>query len=214
MTEQTSAAVSGIEPPARRMNRVRIAVLAGTVLAAVIGLADIAPAVAHDELLAASPEDGQVVETAPAAVELEFSNDIIEMGTAIILFDTAGDQLAVGEPVIAGRTVTATLPPDVADGDYQLRWRVVSSDGHPIEGTIDFGVGVGATGDYAAATASDDASDQPDDAEQTDAQDSGETSPASGSWPIVAGIVGGLAAIALVVTLIIRTIRRNGGTSS
>ncbi|WP_448006407.1 copper resistance CopC family protein [Agromyces bauzanensis] len=215
MTDQTAVDAKAVDPTTlTRVNRLRATLLAGTVLAAAaIGLADAAPASAHDELLASSPEDGQVLDAAPASVELEFSNDIIEMGTAIIVVDAAGEELAAGEPAIAGRTVTATLPADVADGEYQVRWRAVSADGHPIEGTIDFGVGAGATGEYPAEPTSDEASEHADDAEQADSQDAEETSAASDAWPIVAGVAVGLGVIALVAALIVRTVRRRGDAS-
>lgn len=211
MIDPSSIDAAAVDPPPTQPNRLRAALLAGAVLAAaVIGLADAEPASAHDELLAASPADGQVLEAAPAVIELEFSNDIIEMGSAIVVVDAAGERLAVGEPVIAGRTVTATLPADVTDGEYQVRWRVVSADGHPIEGTVDFGVGAGATGEYPAATSSDEASEPPADAEPADAED--DSAPFE-TWPIVAGVAGGLAVIAIAATLIIRTVRRRGDAS-
>ncbi|GAA4372452.1 copper resistance CopC family protein [Agromyces bauzanensis] len=202
MTDQTAVDAIAVDPTPARADRLRATLLAGAVLAAAaIGLADTAPASAHDDLLGSSPEDGQVLDAAPAAIELEYSNDIIEMGTAIVVVDAAGEELETGEPVIAGRTVTATLPADVADGEYQARWRAVSADGHPIEGTIDFGVGAGATGEYAA---------QADDGEHAD-----ETAAASDTGPtvgIIAGAAAALAVIALIVALFVRN-RRRGDAS-
>lgn len=213
MTDQTAVDAIAVDPTPARRHRLRAALLAGAVLAAAaMGLADAAPASAHDELLASSPEDGQVLDAAPAAIELEFSNDIIEMGTAIVVVDAEGAELAAGEPAISGRTVTATLPAGVADGEYQVRWRAVSADGHPIEGTIDFGVGPDATGEYLAATTSDDANEHADDAEHADTQEATGTA-AADIWPIVAGVAGGLAVIAIVATIIIRTVRRRGDAS-
>ncbi|MEV1129049.1 copper resistance CopC family protein [Agromyces sp. NPDC049794] len=215
MTDQTTVDAITVDPTPARRNRLRGALLAGALLAAVtIGLADAAPAFAHDELLGSSPEHGEVLDDAPAAIELEFSNDIIEMGTAVIVVDAVGEELEVEEPVISGRTVTATLPTGVADGEYQARWRAVSADGHPIEGTIDFGVGSDASGEYPV---NGDDAEHADDAEHdADAEhDTDEASAASDADPtigIIVGVAAVLAAIALVVALIVRT-RRRGDAS-
>lgn len=214
MTDQTTVDAIAVDPTPARRNRLRGALLASALLAAVaIGLADAAPAFAHDELLGSSPEHGEVLDDAPAVIELEFSNDIIEMGTAVVVVDAAGEELDVEEPVISGRTVTATLPTDVADGEYQARWRAVSADGHPIEGTIDFGVGADATGEYAAHAGD---AEHDDDAEHAgDAEHADEAAASSDADPtigIIVGVAAALAAIALVVALIVRT-RRRGDAS-
>lgn len=209
MTDQTTVDAIAVDPTPERRNRLRATLLAGAVFAAAaLALADAAPAFAHDELLGSSPEHGEVLDTAPAAIELEFSNDIIEMGTAVVVVDDAGHELEVEEPVISGRTVTAALPTEVADGEYQARWRAVSADGHPIEGTIDFGVGADATGEYSAHS---DEAEHADEAEH----DADETTAASDADPtigIIVGVAAALAAIALVVALIVRT-RRRGDAS-
>ena len=208
MTDQT--AVDAVDPTPARRNRLRATLLAGAMLAtAAIALQGAAPAFAHDELLGSSPEHGEVLAAAPASLELEFSNDVIEMGTAIIVVDAAGEALEVGEPAISGRTVTAALPSEVSDGEYQARWHVVSADGHPIEGTIDFGVGADATGVYPAPP-SDEAVDP---ADESGSQDAATTQGAAGVWPVIGFVVGGLAMIALLAILIIRTIRRRGDAS-
>lgn len=215
MTDQTTVDAIAVDPTPARRNRLRAALLASALLAAVaIGLADAAPAVAHDELLGSSPEHGEVLDDAPAVIELEFSNDIIEMGTAVVVVDATGEELDVEEPVISGRTVSATLPTDVADGEYQARWRAVSADGHPIEGTIDFGVGSDATGEYAAHAGDAEHADEAehaDDAEH-DADEAAASSDADPTIGIIVGVAAALAAIALVVALIVRT-RRRGDAS-
>lgn len=204
MNDQTTVDAIAVDPIRASRHRLRAALFAGALLAtAAVGLANAAPAWAHDELLGSTPENGEVLEAAPSTVELEFSNDIIEMGTAVLVVDAGGDELAVGEPAVDGRTVTATLPADLADGEYQVRWRAVSADGHPIEGTIDFGVGAGATGHYPAAAPT----DEHEHADEAEHVDEGST-PAV--WPVVVGVIGGLAVLALIVVLIVRTVRRRG----
>jgi len=211
-TVSTAAAAPG-------RSRLRVTVVATTALAfaGALALSGGTAAFAHDELIASSPENGQVLEAAPAAVELDFSNDIIEVGTAIEVVDHHGEDVEVGEPVIDGPKVTATLPSDL-EGEYQVRWRAVSSDGHPIEGTIDFGVGADATGTWTEepphdAAASDDADadhgDHGDEGDHADADDSAASGP--DGWAVAGFVVGGLGIIALVVAIILNTRRRSAG---
>ena len=193
-----------------RVRRPRAALLAAAALtvAAGITLAGASPAFAHDELLASSPEPGQVFDTAPTEIVLDFSNDIIEVGTAIEVVDHHGEEVAIGEPVIAGPQVTATLPADL-DGDYQVRWRAVSSDGHPIEGTIDFGVGADATGVWEEQAPHDEATDGAA-VDEHEGESSAESTGVD-AWVIAGAVLGGLALIAVIVAVIVRARRKAPG---
>lgn len=111
-------------------------VLAGWVLAA-------GPAAAHDRLLGSEPADGATVEQVPEAVVLTFTADQLPVGAAVVVRDAAGTDHADGEPVVQGPTVTQPLAPDLPAGAYTVQWRSVSSDGHPIEGSLTFDVSVG-----------------------------------------------------------------------
>lgn len=200
-----------------RATRLRTLVLAAAALtiAAGITIAGASPAFAHDELLASSPEPGQVFDTAPAEVALDFSNDIIEVGTAIVVVDHHGGDVEVGDPVVAGAHVTATLPADL-EGDYQVRWRAVSSDGHPIEGTIDFGVGADATGVWTEEAAHDDSATEEEPAEGDHADGDhaeGDDAAQSGpdGWAVAGFVVGGLGILALLAAVILNAKRKSAG---
>lgn len=108
---------------------------------AALGTLVAAPAaVAHDQLVSTSPAGGEVLTTAPTALTLQFSDDVLDLSQAVVLTLPDGstrDDLAV---TVTGPTVTATLPADLVSGAYGVAWRVVSSDGHPIEGTFAYTV--------------------------------------------------------------------------
>lgn len=200
--------------------RLRAAVVAAAALtfAGALALSGGTAAFAHDELVGSTPENGEVLETSPAEVSLQFSNDIIEVGTAIEVVDHHGEDVEVGEPVIDGPTVTATLPADLS-GEYQVRWRAVSSDGHPIEGTIDFGVGADATGTWteepphdAPAEDEDDHGDHADEGDHADGADTDEAaSSGPDGWAVAGFVVGGLGVIALIVAIIVSARRKSAG---
>lgn len=190
----------------------RAVVLAAGALTVALGItlaAAASPAFAHDELIASSPEPGEVLEAAPAEVALTFSGDIIEAGTAVIVVDHHGEEVEVGAPAVAGTEVTAALPADLS-GDYQVRWRAVSADGHPIEGTIDFGVGADATGTWTEEAPHDDA---PADSEAAGEAESAEDTAAAGpdGWTIAGFVVGALGILALAAALIVAARRKAAG---
>ena len=115
-----------------------VVVVAG---ASLFGLS--APAVAHDQIISSTPENGQLLEAAPSTVSFEFTEDILDdgMGSAIVVLDAAGTDWVAGPLVVDAATVTAPLKPNMPNGVYTVTWRVVSSDGHPVSGGSVFGVG-------------------------------------------------------------------------
>lgn len=125
------------------MSRVRMSVL-GALLAAVAVVASAVPAYAHDQLTSSSPQVGERLNVAPETVSLEFSNDVLvlgDAGTIVIVADAAGHDWVDGTPSVTDRTVTAALAEGMPDAGYELRWQVVSVDGHPISGVIPFTIG-------------------------------------------------------------------------
>ena len=100
-----------------------------------------APAWAHDQLLESSPTRDERLATAPSQVVLTFLGEIMPIGTAVNVVDGSGTEWAAGEPVLDGTTVTTALLAGMPDGAYQVRWRVVAVDGHPISDILPFSVG-------------------------------------------------------------------------
>ena len=157
----------------KRALRAGSAVLA-LLVACLLGFAGAAPAQAHDQLIESAPAPGAALDAAPADVTLRYSADIMDIGPMIVLEDAAGTAWATGEPVIDGSEVTSTIDDALPDGTYTINWRVVSSDGHPITGTVPFTVGDASAADALAAEA---ATPAPSEAAVPDA----DSAPASGS---------------------------------
>lgn len=112
-----------------------LAALFAALLAALLALG--APAQAHDTLLESDPADGATLETSPEAITLTFSADILDVSPLVRITDESGEQLAEITPSIDGPVATATLEEPLPAGTSTVQWRVVSSDGHPIEGTFE-----------------------------------------------------------------------------
>jgi copper resistance protein C len=115
--------------------------LAVTLLAtAVLAVVTAPPAAAHDSLVSSDPADGAQLATPPAAITLNYSADILATGTQVVVTGPDGGPVDVAAPAVAGPVVTAALPEGLPGGAYTVAWRVVSSDGHPIEGSFGFSV--------------------------------------------------------------------------
>jgi copper transport protein len=101
------------------------------------------PALAHAALLATDPEDGTVLQAAPEAVTLRFSEPVGTSLGAVRVIDPTGERVDDGQPVRSdgGKAVTVALPDAGTEGTYVLTWRVVSEDAHPVSGVSTFSVG-------------------------------------------------------------------------
>lgn len=99
------------------------------------------PALAHDDLVSTSPSQGSVVEAGIVDLELEFSAELMTIGESaeIIVLGPEGELLNNGCAVIDGRLLSTKVDLDQA-GNHTISWRVVSSDGHPIEGSFELEV--------------------------------------------------------------------------
>lgn len=174
-----------------------LALLAALLVAAVMIPA---PALAHDTLVSADPEDGASFETSPEEVTLTYSADILDVGPVVQIADAEGETVAELTPEVDGPEVTAAIEDALPAGDYAVQWRVVSSDGHPIEGTQTFTVeqdtAAEETTEAAEPTASASAEASPaEGAEATDATESSEAAEAadsgdSGSPVLLLAIIG------------------------
>lgn len=196
----------------------------GTSLLLALLLALPLPAQAHDTLLTSDPEDGASLETSPEAITLTFSADVLEVSPLVRITDESGNQLAEIVPAVDGPTATATLEEPLPAGTSTIQWRVVSSDGHPIEGTLAVTVAQeapaaaasdGGTGDAPASDAggaeSTDPAEQPSAAEPTETTESTETTEAAApaeeqdgmSMPVLLGILAVVVIAAAVAGFVI-----------
>lgn len=160
------------------------------------------PASAHAQLLTATPESGEVLAASPAEVGLTFNEDLLDLGTQVLVVDAETTDHAAGPAAVDGDTVTAAVG-DLPAGHYQVRWRVISADGHPISGAVPFTVGDvpdDAPSPTAAAVPAEDTAPTPpaEPAVAGAGVDAG-AAPATG-WPRVL-LVGGLGAVLALALL-------------
>jgi methionine-rich copper-binding protein CopC len=96
------------------------------------------PAQAHSRLAASTPAEGAVLRDPPAEAAITF--DEAARLTALRLIGPDGERIALpGDPMTSPGEARAPLPP-LAPGAYEIEWRALSVDGHPIRGRIRFTV--------------------------------------------------------------------------
>lgn len=171
-----------------------------------------APGQAHTELIGSNPASGQRLDAAPERVELTFNQALLGSGAAVRLRDSAGATVATEAAVVQGAAVTVQLPAALAGGAYEVTWRVVAGDGHPIEGRFSFAVAAAAAPTVAATTTpeaaltagpTEPAAVVPTPLAERDATSTAEVSLAS----TAAVVFGAAAALAVAVALVVRAHR-------
>ncbi|WP_435737974.1 copper resistance CopC family protein [Cellulosimicrobium sp. PMB13] len=218
--------------PASKLVTVILALLGALALTVALATASALPAQAHDRLVGSDPADGAQLDAPPAAITLSFNTEPLAVEPQVVVTDAAGTVVAQGAPTIDG--TSATLPLDAAaltGGTYSVAWRVVSSDGHPIEGTLSFGVaeqpaaqpapsesspGEEGTPDESASSSDADAVDSTDATQDADASDGSDatedaatTDDGGSALPIVVGAVAVLGVAGVATALVLR--RRGSG---
>lgn len=104
-----------------------------------------ASAGAHAYLLRTIPAEGSVVATAPRNIQLVFDSPITAVANANHVVASDNSSVMSGPAYVAGnhRTLVLPLERNLPDGDYTVRWSIVSDDGHFESGVLAIGVGSG-----------------------------------------------------------------------
>jgi copper resistance protein C len=124
-------------PALRGPVAVLVAVLAGLALTVPAALVAAPPAAAHAALVEADPAGGARLDDVPRSVRLVFT-DPLDPGFVRVRVDGPGGA-ADAEPGVEGDTVTVPVT-DAGPGAYEVLYRVVSKDGHPVSGSTTFTV--------------------------------------------------------------------------
>ncbi|MBR8740565.1 copper resistance CopC family protein [Nocardiopsis sp. MG754419] len=200
------------------MKRTHIAALIAPLAASALLLAP-SPALAHDVLIASDPEDGATLEAVPEEVVLTFNNAPMEGGdgSAIVVTGPDGEtQYEDGALTFDGADVSVGLSTLDEAGEYSIGYRVVSSDGHPIQDTLAFSVS-----EEAVAAAAPEQPAEEEGAQEEEPAEEVEESPAAAEEPAAEGtssttllLVGGIAALAVIGLIVVLVVRMRNSTGS
>ena len=99
------------------------------------------PAWAHSEIVDSTPEAGETLTALPDAFSVTASETLLDLDDQGVfepqILDAAGDHYGSGCVEVVDATMSAE-PVLGASGEYTMIWQVVSADGHPVSGEIDF----------------------------------------------------------------------------
>ena len=117
-----------------------------TISISVFALALAVPtAVSHTCFVSSNPAAGSVVMQWPDQISIEFDEDLISIGEEkanfIVVNNSVGDQVSNNDENIDSNIVTVSLSPNQVEGPVLVFYRVVSADGHPVEGEFTFTYG-------------------------------------------------------------------------
>jgi methionine-rich copper-binding protein CopC len=102
------------------------------------------PASAHAQLIDAEPKANQVLSSSPTQFKLTFSDTLINLGPTSnwLRVESAQGELVSADAILNGNQLSALPPQALKPGKYQLTWRVLSEDGHPVQGSYQFTVAI------------------------------------------------------------------------
>ncbi|WP_420119129.1 copper resistance CopC family protein [Micromonospora sp.] len=98
------------------------------------------PARAHNGLRSGSPARDATLTRAPTEITLEFMARLDPTLTTIVLTDGTKRRVPTGDPVVSGATGSVRVTGPLPNGTYTVAYRVVSADGHPVQGSYPFTV--------------------------------------------------------------------------
>ncbi|WP_430788947.1 copper resistance CopC/CopD family protein [Virgibacillus flavescens] len=97
------------------------------------------PVEAHTSLTEATPASGSKLEKSPQEVRLTFSSKIApNLSTASINIQNGEPVKDTTEAISEDQKSILLKLPDLESGNYTVDYKVVSVDGHPVEGTYNF----------------------------------------------------------------------------
>ncbi|OZM82375.1 copper resistance CopC family protein [Pseudonocardia sp. MH-G8] len=113
--------------------------IAVTLLAGLALLLGAAPALAHTRLQSSDPTDGASLDSAPEQVALTFNEPMSpEFSTITVIGPDGQTNYQDGAVTAEGGTISTRLLPLGPAGRYEIGYRVVSADGHPVTGSVAF----------------------------------------------------------------------------
>lgn len=186
--------------------------LTGLAITSLVGAAVLVaatPAWAHSEIVDSTPEAGETLIALPDAFSVTASETLLDLDGqgvfALQIRDAAGDYYGDGCVEVLDATMSAE-PALGVSGEYTMVWQVVSADGHPVSGEIDFTWQAPAEFEPAVSAAEPPRCDGDLTGDVTD----GEGSPTRGELALGIGIGVAVAGVAAVV--IVAATRRKRAT--
>lgn len=96
---------------------------------------------AHASLVGSTPAADEVVTTLPPVISVTFDEALNDLSSLEII-DASGATVATGSVDAADPLSLSAVTPDLANGEYEVRWTAATDDGHVERGTFRFSVAI------------------------------------------------------------------------
>jgi copper transport protein len=101
---------------------------------------------AHAYIFKSVPSENEILGQPPPMVSIQFDETIQPSFNSIKVFDSNGKQVDQKNGRIDPNNasiIETDMNGNLSNGTYSIQWKVVSGDGHPVEGVIPFQIGKG-----------------------------------------------------------------------
>jgi methionine-rich copper-binding protein CopC len=97
---------------------------------------------AHAQLTSSYPLANRIIRTIPMYAWVEFDGNLMTFGdknpNVITVLDSKKKRVDIGSSLLGGARLSTKLKSGLKPGRYQVCYRVVSEDGHPVTGSYFF----------------------------------------------------------------------------
>jgi methionine-rich copper-binding protein CopC len=115
------------------------ALIRNAMLAGLCAAGTVSPAFAHSFLVEATPSSKDHVATSPKTVKLRFGGGVEPSYSKLTIEGADGKVLAEGAIGVPEKDRELSVnSPELTPGKYVVRYRVLSKDGHIVEGNYEF----------------------------------------------------------------------------
>ncbi|MCM3670276.1 copper resistance protein CopC [Mesobacillus maritimus] len=101
-------------------------------------------ALAHTGLESSSPQNGDISTQELEQVTLTFETKI-EQGSTFELQNSSGEAIPIENISLSENQLVGDFSDPLENGEYQVIWKIIGADGHPIDGEFSFSVNVADT---------------------------------------------------------------------
>nr|WP_238533085.1 copper resistance protein CopC [Bacillus methanolicus] len=99
---------------------------------------------AHAYIVKSVPMENQTISEPPSVVSIQF-NEFIQPGLySLAVMDASGNRVDLNNAHINKQNhaiLEAEIRENLPNGMYSMQWKIISSDGHPVQGVIPFRIG-------------------------------------------------------------------------
>lgn len=97
---------------------------------------------AHAQLTSSVPARNQNISILPTLVWIEFDGNLITLGNdpinQLTVTNSKKVRVDTGGSIVGGARISTKLKPGLPAGKYIVSYRIVSEDGHPVQGSYTF----------------------------------------------------------------------------